>query len=488
MALRNWLRPGSTNRSRNPLTRGRARLGVQWLEDRSVPAAGLVSAFTIDGEASQARDIAVDAAGNSYLTGFFNGVTDFDPAHVHPGDADILTPRGNGDIFVAKITPDNSLVWVRRAGGDVDSGSAVGDTGEGIEVDAGGNVYVTGRFLGAADFGPTTLTAASNYEGFLAKYDAAGAMLWARQLGTSGGYEVDVDGAGNAYVLATGSGHTILKFSPAGGSVWSKTLNTNTSQASPDLIADAAGNVFVTGGFTGTVDFDPGPKTKYLSAGPYPYTDTFVLKLTSAGNLGWASQFAGRVSGSTRGFSYGNSIAIDGGGNVVVGGSYLHEVDFNPGSGTTLLPTTGGAFVIKLSGSGSLVWAKALAKSPTVTSAWATVYDLAVDAAGSIYGVGSFSGSIDFNPGAGTHIRPSNGSNDIFVVKLTSAGNFAWAETFGGTGHEIGWAIAVDPAGVVYLVGSYQGTVDFDPDPLVTLELTTTGTQSNLFFIRLTQP
>jgi hypothetical protein len=64
-----------------------------------------------------------------------------------------------------------------------------------------------------------------------------------------------------------------------------------------------------------------------------------------------------------------------------------------------------------------------------------------------------------------------------------------WAETFGGTtGGGIGWPVAVDSAGTVYLAGVYLGTVDFDPDPFATYDLTNPGPYGNLFLVKLTQP
>jgi len=72
-------------------------------------------------------------------------------------------------------------------------------------------------------------------------------------------------------------------------------------------------------------------------------------------------------------------------------------------------------------------------------------------------------------------------------VKLTAAGNYSWGETFGGTGSDYGYGIAVDPTGAVHLAGSYEGTVDFDPNPLATYNLTTPGTFANAFRLRLLQ-
>jgi hypothetical protein len=94
------------------------------------------------------------------------------------------------------------------------------------------------------------------------------------------------------------------------------------------------------------------------------------------------------------------------------------------------------------------------------------VYGLAVDAAGAVYASGSFSGTIDFDPGAGVASLPSAGGTDAYAVKLDAAGNYAWAGAFGGAGNDIAYGIAVDGSGGVYVAGWYQGAADFDPDPV----------------------
>jgi len=170
---------------------------------------------------------------------------------------------------------------------------------------------------------------------------------------------------------------------------------------------------------------------------------------------------------------------------VYVGEGYRSTVDFNPGSGTTTLPTIGGGFITKLNSSGGLVWARALESG--------SVQSLDVDAAGSIYATGGFSGSVDLNPGAGSDSRTIAGGTDIFVVKLTAAGNYSWGETFGGTGYDGGFALTdgigidVDSTGTVHLVGAYEEAVDFDPNPMATYNLINPGTFRNAFRLRLLQ-
>lgn len=468
----------------------RCRLNVEALEDRTVPALTLGTALSV-GHAlgsSTANAVAADAAGNSYMTGSFSGTTDFDPTHTYTGNTDILTARGDKDIYVAKYASDSSLIWVKRMGGDASMiDGTVTDSGLDIAIDGSANVYVTGQFIGSADFGTTTLYTAGDRDGFVAKLSSSGSILWANRWGSTidnRGYGVGVDGSGNVYACvqaAGGSGPTngvdVLKYNSNGTAVWNNWVNTGMFLPF-DLAVSSTGSIYVCGGFSGTVDFDPSNKTKYVNSGP-SYSG-FILNLTTTGKFGWVSPFVGQTVGSTHGYSSVNSLTLDGSGNVIVGGFYGGPVDFNPSSGTTMLSTTGRGFITKLNNSGGLVWAKALESDNTTF-----VNGLAVDTAGSIYATGQFAGTVDFDPGVGTSSRTTAGGWDIFVMKLNSSGDFGWAESFGGTGGDVGNGIAVDPSGTIHLAGYFQNTVDFDPTDVYFL--TNPGAYSNMFLVRLRQ-
>ena len=113
----------------------------------------------------------------------------------------------------------------------------------------------------------------------------------------------------------------------------------------------------------------------------------------------------------------------------------------------------------------TFLWAKQLGGSAT---------DVHVDTTGNVYTVGSFSGTRDFDPGAGTFDLTSAGGNDVFVSKLDSAGAFIWARQLGGTAGDAANGVVVDASGNVYIVGAFQGTADFDPGA-GTLNLTSNG-------------
>ena len=112
---------------------------------------------------------------------------------------------------------------------------------------------------------------------------------------------------------------------------------------------------------------------------------------------------------------------------------------------------------------------------------------LDVDAAGNIYATGNFHGTVDLDPGTGSYLRTSAGQGDIFVMKLTAAGNFTWAETFGGVGNDVSFGIVVDTDGDVHVAGYYRDPFDVDPDPWATYMLPGDGSFNRGLLLRLRQ-
>ncbi len=227
----------------------------------------------------------------------------------------------------------------------------------------------------------------------------------------------------------------------------------NFTEYGNDVAVDASGNVYTTGLFSGTVDFDPGPGTVNLTAFG-SNADIFVQKLDSTGNLVWAKRMGGTFS------DYGYGIAVDASGNVYTTGLFSSTADFDPGAGIFNLTPSGSTdiFVQKLDFAGNFVWAKRMGGTAADEG-----LEIAVDGPGNIYCTGIFSGTADFDPGAGVTNLTSVGNRDIYVQKLDSTGNFQWAKSMGSSLQDSGNGIAVDGSGNVYTTGSFQGTADFDP-------------------------
>lgn len=133
---------------------------------------------------------------------------------------------------------------------------------------------------------------------------------------------------------------------------WVKQMGGFNYDAGFSITTDIDGNVYTTGYFQRTVDFDPGPGTTNLtSAGK---TDIFVQKLDASGNLLWVKQMGGSK------IEEGRSIATDVNGDVYTTGYFSDTVDFDPGNDTTFLIAEGitDIFIQKLDANGNFLWAK----------------------------------------------------------------------------------------------------------------------------------
>ena len=334
-------------------------------------------------------------------------------------------------LFATTISAQNiNFEWARSMG-EINN-----DYGYSITTDTSGNVYTTGFFEGTVDFDPGSgtfnLTSAGNYDIFIQKLDPNGNLLWAKSM----------SGADFDYGFS--------------------------------ITTDASGNVYTAGFFEGTVDFDPGVDTFNLtSVGNY---DIFIQKLDPNGNLLWARSMGGAD------YDYGHSITTDALGNVYTTGYFKGTADFDPGSGTFNLTSvaSGDIFIQKLDSNGNLLWAKSM-------GGFYSDYgnSITTDALGNVYTTGSFRGTVDFDPGAGTLNLTSVASyyNDIFIQKLDSNGNLLWAISMGGTNYDSGYSITTDALGNVYTTGFFEGTVDFDPG-VDTFNLTSAG-QKDIFIQKL---
>ena len=308
------------------------------------------------------------------------------------------------------------FVWVNAVG------STGSDIANAVVTDSAGNVYTTGTFAGTVDFDPGTgtafLTSAGSTDIFVIKVDSSGALLWTRSMGGD---------------------------SEVGPTTFAEQVNA--------IAVDSAGNVYTTGYFYGTADFNPGPGAainELVSAGQ---SDVFVSRLDNGGNFVWAKRMGGT------GRDQANGIAVDATGSILTTGSFELTADFNPGNGVNEL-TSGGSsdiFVSRLTSSGNYGWARGM-NGTSVDGA----DGIALDASGNVFITGSFSGTI-FAPDIGLVNLISAGVSDVFVSKLNSGGNFIWARRMGGTNFDATSSIAVDSTGNVLTTGTFIGTSDFDP-------------------------
>jgi uncharacterized protein (TIGR03437 family) len=396
------------------------------------------------------RGIAVDAAGNMYITGFTLSnnlpVTSgsFQTSY-HGGGADVVQ---GGDVFVAKFTAAGALAYVTYVGGSQD------DVGSAIAVDASGNAYVTG-YTDSTNF-PTIAGS------FRTVFQGSGGNKWYGPVG-------------DAFVF---------KLNPAGSAlVYSTYLGGSFDDRGTAIAVDSAGNAYV-GGDTISVNFPVshayqpnykggGGSPAFCCGDPSPFLtfgDGFITKLNPAGTaLVYSTYFGGSLDDTV------TSLAVDSSGDVYFGGSTL-STDFpilsayqtkfggaaNPNSQPVI--TVGDGYVAKLSPSGSLVYSTYLGGSSDDA-----VMGLAIDGSGAVY-VAGFTSSANFpvsksaaqptfaGPSTITGLRGFVWGN-AFAAKISPNGDSLIYGTFiGGSDDDAGMSIAVDAAGNAYVGGLANST------------------------------
>jgi hypothetical protein len=373
------------------------------------------------------RSITTDSSGNIYTVGTFRGTVDFNPG---VGVAN-LTSAGE-DVFVTKFDSNGDYIWAKNFAAS--AGQAV--SGRSIVIDSSGFLYITGYFSSTADFDPSAgtanLTSAGRDDVFVTKLDSDGNYVWAKRFGGT-----DTD---NGVSIAVHS----------------------------------SGSVYVAGYFYGTADFDPGTGTENLTASGH--ADIYVVKLDTNGDLNWVKQIGSSAP------DFAESITVDSSGSIYTTGYFYGAADFDPGAGTTNLTPNGAsdAFILKLESNGSFVWAKSFGGASEESSA-----SIKVDGSGNIHTTGRFSGTVDFDPGAGTANLTSGGtgSDDVYIAKFDSLGNYIWAKNVGGSSGDYGHSLAVDSTSNVYATGYFGGTADFDPSA-GTANLTSSG-NDDIFIVKL---
>ncbi|MDB6024271.1 MAG: hypothetical protein JWM68_494, partial [Verrucomicrobiales bacterium] len=423
--------------------------------------------------------IALDTAGNSYVTGIFFDTATFGPSN--------LVSRGAGDVFLAKYSPTGNLIWLKQAGSinGLTNGSS-GDVGYRVTLDATNGVFITGYFSGTIDFGKNlfnqsvTLSSSGRNETFIAKYTCNGTVIWASRSGGAyhdTGLQVRTDAAGSAFMcgffreVATFGTHTLTaaasspsnlrsdmylaKYDADGSNVWAVGGGGSGDDVSYDFDFDSAGNILVSGYFENTAIFSG---INLTSAGGH---DIFLAKYSPTGTLLWINQAGGA------GVEIGRAVAVDAAGNSFVTGNFQSTISI----GNTNLTSAGSddVFLAKYSAAGSLLWAK---------KAGGTGSDIAnaivIDRQGNLYVAGTFTGTATFD---GRVLTASD--MDIFVACYDANGALLWIKQAGGSGADEVNSLALDENGRVLMTGYFSDTAKFD-----SISLTSYGS-NDIFYARL---
>lgn len=366
--------------------------------------------FIISASGALGLDVAMDTAGNIYVTGSFGGTTSFDSIP--------QTSVGIIDAYVAKYSAAGEIQWVRSIGGPRH------DEGRSIAVDESGNVYVAGDFYETASTGGKSATSEGDADIFIAKYNTNGEAQWIQSAGSDGGergHDLTVDSQGSVFVTGEfqGAGKFgnvvkqsagefdtfVAKYDTDGVFQWVQTSGGAGRETGFGVAADPrTGDVYVSGVYFGTTTFG---NVSMTSAGD---GDIFLAKYNKDGAFQWM------LSDGSTSSDAGRDLVIDPHGNV-----------FMTGQGST------GGFVNKYDSNGNIQWGQTLSFGSTGGSGVAT------DQSGNAYVVNMSGAILKYNPEGMLQRAQVPYSSD----ELTGEG------------------ITTSSSGKLFMAGYYSGTIKF---------------------------
>ncbi len=385
---------------------------------------------SIDG----AKGIGIDEYDNIYVTGNYSNTVDFDPG----AGIEYRTSNGERDAFLCKFDNEGVFQLVHSWGG------VSWEDSEGVVFDDAGNKYIPGHFGAIVDFdpGPEIQSRISNgsHDAFLMKFDSNDQFQWVRAWGgtkwdtgwaialdsscnsyITGNFEGTVDfdpGPGEAWHSSNGLGDVYLtSFTPNGNHRWAGTWGSVDNRENGRGVAvDSFDNVYVAACFWGTVDFDPGSGAIMgASNGGY---DASLSKFSSIGNFQWVLTWGGTLNDYASG-----GVSIDGSDNIYVAGEFMATADFDPGTGYDPHTAVGDSdsFMTKLDSVGEHQWTTTWGGGGYEGFYWGA---LALDDYQHIYITGSFSDTVDFEPGFGIDEYSANGITDIYLARFLADGTW----------------------------------------------------------------
>lgn len=409
------------------------------------PRFELVDAIWTESGSGSASPVSLksDAAG-FVVAGLFHHRVDFDPG---PGVVELVSGHGK-NTFVARYSAAGDLVWVAGLVGLLVEAAdmALGPNGE---------VVVVGRFSATMTLASRMATPIlenpwQSSDGFVVKFQADGQLAWARQHFDSGSYAaaVAVDSRGAIWTAGRPHFSGALRRWDANGNV---ELEAMPSYRVSALAIGPDDDVYVGGDFSGSQDFDLGPGAWILTS--VGYLDAFVLRATRRGRLRWAVSAGGTAQ------DYLHRLAADRSGGVVAVGYFQGSADFDPDpSGVWSLASIGkDPFVWSLGPKGSLRWAAGLEGGGNDSAA-----DVAILPGIGVAVTGSFSQTMDSDPGPSVVPLTSAHQRDAFIVVLDRAGRYVWSGQIAGFGTDLGLGVA-RRADEVAIAGYFYDVADLDP-------------------------
>ena len=408
------------------------------------------------------------------ITGVFTGSLDLNP---NPNITHSITSAGNQNSYIAKYDDDGEMLF----GGHI---SGINDVIiNAMDIDAAGNIYISGTFNNTADLnsgsGQALYTPVNpgSEDAFLVKYSNQGVFQWARQF-VSNDYtrpsSLIIDHSGNIFIAGTfkglcdfdpGSGTQnvnaldedifVLKLNSSGNYVNVIRIGTSTPIASLQEVSaidrDAAGNIYLSGRFEGTVDFDPSAGNQFITS--IGQNDFYLARYTNALQLAWVYGF-----GSSN--QEGNIDHKVFGSEIWIAGDFEGSLNLDLKSGQHLVNSNGAkdVFFARYSLSANFELAESFGGSGNDIALSLDVFN-----PDSILITGQFEGSVDFNPSSTvSFLLSASSSKSLFFASYNSNGNLNAASKITGNNDISANKIRSDQEGNVYVGGQLKGSANFD--------------------------
>jgi hypothetical protein len=414
------------------------------------------------------EEVQIDSVGNFYIMGETQWGVDYDPGEGITGN------EGNayGDVFILKLNPDREFQWVGQI---LNGGESFQVDGIGFCIDSFDEIYVC-FFEG------------HNNETHLFKVDSEGNKLWDKVLYTYpvateylaiGNNDITLDANNNIYItgyfldtvdfnpgsgedIYTSNGETdcfVIKYDSSGVFQWVKTWGGIDFDVSNVLEIDPNGNIYTGGYFEDAVDFDPGPNVDtHISNGSH---DAFLSSIDLNGNFRWARTWGGI------GNDYVYDIIANSSGVVYAAGTFVNQVDFNPGTDEDVHSATNeqNSYLCRYDSNGEYKF----------VYLWNHLfYNLCFDKYDNLYMAGAFDEDVDLDPSDGTNFHSAVWPySESFISKYNPSGGYLWSMVWEGHDAEVNAnSVAIDGNNNVYVAGTFWGqNIDFDPGPGVEIHV-----------------
>ena len=414
------------------------------------------------------QGVAVDSAGNIYITGVTFGSMDDNSISQEDCNQYVSGTQLCSDVFLTKRDPAVKKLWTKQWG-TIDE-----EQGRAVAVDSKGNIYVTGFTRGSLDGNTNAGGQCRNDQGyqvvcadvFLTKWNADGTKGWTRQWGVWGedvGNAIAVDAYDDIFVVGNAADYMDGNVAPGGYDIfltkwhadgtkeWTKQWGTEEGDAGMSVTVDSSGAVYAGGGTRGGLDGNP-PADGFCDI-YIPCMDAFLTKWDTDGTKLWTKQWG------TTDQEYSQALATGLNGAVLVVGTTGGALDGNEHLGSL------DVFMTEWNNEGTKEWTRqwGTLSWEEITSSWDTGTSIAVGKSNDIYVTGYTSGAFEGHTNAGGICYVYDvyyQCQDIFLTKIHGDGTPAWTVQWGVNDDDMGNSVAIGTTGTIYVVGTTGGGLD----------------------------